>query len=107
MSPAPHLTVTLCSATDRLILCCLGEIDLATVHLLRQPLDEYLADPGGELTVDLRGVTYFDSTALKELLRGAVLLSRRGRQLRVRVTAHQQRLLILSHCDRVFTIEAP
>jgi anti-anti-sigma factor len=105
MSAAPRFTVCICSTDDRVNLCCTGEIDLANVDLLRKPLDQQLADSNRELTVDLRAVSYLDSAAIKELLRGAIFLFHRGQRLRVRVTAHQQRLFVLFRCDRLLAIE--
>lgn len=106
MSDVPRFTVTICSTDDDVTLCCAGEIDLSYAHLLRQPLEAHLDEMRRELTVDLREVLYLDSAAVKELLRGALLRTHRGRQLRVRVTARQRRWFILSHTDRLLILEA-
>jgi anti-anti-sigma regulatory factor len=57
------------------------------------------------LTVDLRGVSYLDSTAIIELWRAAVDLIHQGRRLRVRVTPRQEKLFVLTQCDRVLALE--
>jgi anti-anti-sigma factor len=106
MTSDPGFTVTLFSTHDRVLLRCSGEIDLSNVHLLREPLDEHLTDSSRELTVDLCDVFYLDSTAILELWRAAVVLSRQGRELRVRVTPRQEKLFVLSRCDRLLVLEA-
>jgi len=93
MATTSGLTVAICSATDAVLLRCSGEIDLCNVHLLAEPLREHLTHVTRELAVDLSGVTYLDSAAIKELLRAAVVLGRRGKRLRVQATPHQQKLL--------------
>ncbi len=105
MSAVPLFTVEICSAGEQVHLCCTGEIDLSNVHLLRKPLEEQIADSRRALTVDLRGVAYLDSAAVKELLRGALVLFRRGQRLRVRITAPQQRLLALCHDGGLLDLE--
>jgi anti-anti-sigma factor len=107
MIAAPGFTVTLCSSDDTVLLRCAGEIDISNVHLLRKPLDEHLADSSRELTVDLCGVFYLDSSAIKELLRAAVVLTRQGRRLRVRVTPRQRMLFVLIGCDDLLALETP
>jgi len=105
MLTATGLTVTFCSSDDRVLLRCVGEIDISNAHLLRQPLDERLTGSSSELTVDLCEVYYLDSSAIKELLRAAVALTRRGRRLRVRVTPRQETLFMLSRCDGLVALE--
>jgi anti-anti-sigma factor len=106
MITTPGLTVSICSTDHGVLLRCLGEIDLSNVHLLREPLHQHLTDASGELTVDLRGVFYLDSTAIKELWRAALVLMRHGRRLRVRVTPRQQRLFALIGCGDLLAVEA-
>ena len=106
MIPPPCFTVTLCSSDDRVFLRCAGEIDLSNVHLLRKPLDEHLTDSSRELTVDLCGVFYLDSSVIKEILRAALVLNGQGRRLRVRVTPRQQKLFLLARCDDVLALES-
>jgi anti-anti-sigma factor len=82
-----------------------GEIDISNVHLLRKPLDEHLTDSSSELTVDLCGVSYLDSTAIMELWRAAVVLIHQGRRLHVRVRPRQERLFVLARCDLLLALE--
>ena len=53
-----------------------GELDLATAAQLGQAL----ADAGDEVLIDLRGLTFMDSTGVRELLEAA---ERNGRGLRI------------------------
>ena len=105
MIAAPGITVTLCSSNNGVLLRCAGEIDISNAHLLRKPLDEHLTGSSRELTVDLCGVLYLDSSAIKELLRAAIVLIQQGRRLRVRVTPRQQKLFVLSRCDDLLALE--
>lgn len=45
-----------------------GEIDLATVGLLRERIGELLSAGFSRLTLDLQGVTFMDSTGLRLVL---------------------------------------
>ncbi len=105
MTSRPDLTVTLTSSDGRVLLLCAGEIDLSNVHLLRKPIDAHLSDLMGELTVDLCGVFYLDSSAIKELWRAAVALGHQGRRLRVRVTPRQRKLFVITCCDHLLALE--
>jgi anti-anti-sigma factor len=91
--------------TNAVVLHCSGEIDLWNVQLLSEPLREHLAHLHRELAVDLSGVTYLDSAAIKELLRAAIVLDQRGQRLRVRATPHQQKLLVLSGGDALLDMD--
>jgi anti-sigma B factor antagonist len=58
----------------------IGELDLAASPELSSVLDGYVA-AGGDLTVDLSGVTFLDSTALSVLVRARTRLSSAGSRL--------------------------
>jgi len=53
-----------------------GEIDLSTVGEVQARLDEAVVDAPGVLLLDMRGVTFLDSSGLRMLLR----LDRRQRE---------------------------
>ena len=67
-----------------------GDLDVSSVGLLADALTPELAR-GGELTLDLAGVTFVDSTGLQLLMQAARRLEGRGRlvlvspQLRVKL----------------------
>ena len=53
------------------ILVCRGEVDMAHAARFRADLDGLIADHrGGHAVVDMREVTFIDSVALGELIRG-------------------------------------
>jgi anti-anti-sigma factor len=58
-----------------------GEIDLRTVPLLRTHLAEALSSGRGAVVVDLRGVSFIDSTGLATLLNALRRLTRARRRL--------------------------
>jgi anti-sigma B factor antagonist len=47
----------------------IGELDLATSPLLERALEDVAASAGGRVVVDLRGLTFMDSTGLRVLMR--------------------------------------
>jgi anti-anti-sigma factor len=104
MATSSGFTVAIYSSTDVVLLRCSGEIDLCNFHLLAKPLREHLDRVTRELAVDLSGVTYLDSAAIKELLRAAIVLDQWGQRLRVRATPHQQKLLVLSGGDALLNM---
>ena len=55
-----------------------GDLDVSSVGLLADALSRELAR-GGELTLDLAGVTFVDSTGLQLLMQAARRLEGRGR----------------------------
>jgi anti-sigma B factor antagonist len=50
---------------DVVIVRPVGELDLATIDAVRAPLDAIHADGGGPVMLDLRAVTFMDSTGLR------------------------------------------
>lgn len=79
-----------------------GELDMATAHRLRNALQGHLS-AGGDVVLDVSGLSFIDSTGLQELLdlselltEGAVVLRSPSRTVRklLRVTG-------LEHTDRI------
>ena len=66
--PGPDLLTTLETARGELILRVEGEVDLMTAPSLAKALAEAESAGDGRLTVDLREVTFMDSTGLRVLL---------------------------------------
>jgi anti-anti-sigma factor len=56
---------------ERVIVRPVGEIDLASVGVVEGPLTDLLASGFAALVLDLRGVTFMDSTGLRLLMRTA------------------------------------
>ena len=58
-----------------------GEIDLASERRLRADLSAAAGDPSRALILDLRGVTFIDSTGIAVLVHGDQQFRRQGRRL--------------------------
>jgi anti-sigma B factor antagonist len=54
---------------ERVVVRAVGEVDLATVGLLDAPLTELRASGFTQIAIDLRAVTFMDSTGLRLLVR--------------------------------------
>lgn len=87
------------------VLALEGELDLAVAPRVRARI-EHAAD-GRALVIDLRGVTFVDSAALKELLRARTELPARDvRLVLAGVPPPVRRLLDLTRTSQLFE-EAP
>jgi anti-sigma B factor antagonist len=53
------------SSAGRVIVLLFGELDIASVHALGSVGRAVAENPGAEVVVDLRGVTFLDSSALE------------------------------------------
>jgi anti-sigma B factor antagonist len=53
------------------VLAVHGELDLATVTVLRSEVEQALAEPASRLYLDLSPTTFIDSTGCRELVRAA------------------------------------
>lgn len=83
-----------------------GEIDSYTSPALEQELEWVLGDGASNAVVDLGGVGFIDSTALRVLLKALPRFSRRGGKL-VLVSDDRRvlRTLEITGLDRKFTVE--
>lgn len=59
----------------------LGELDIASAPKLERELSALIAEPGPELALDLRGVTFIDSSGLRAVLVGNREAAAAGRRL--------------------------
>ncbi len=64
--PSFDLEVIRSGAAARILVS--GELDIATVPTLEEAIQSVTAEPGTDLVVDLRAVTFMDSTGLRLLL---------------------------------------
>ena len=55
-----------------------GELDMSTARDLAGSLDPEL-ERGGDIVLDIRGLTFMDSTGLQVLIRSALTVAERGR----------------------------
>ena len=63
------------------VLTVTGELDLATAANLRSRIRSAIEHTEGDLILDMRNVTYFDSSGLSVVLEARDLLERAGRTL--------------------------
>jgi len=63
-----------------------GELDLRSAREMQSALSEAVGDRTRELIVDLRKVSFIDSTALGALVRAAEQLRNQGRMLTLLIT---------------------
>jgi len=60
-----------------------GELDLATSPQLAAALEDWIADGEGDVSVELAGVTFIDSTAIGVLVQAHLRQSSSGVRLRI------------------------
>jgi anti-sigma B factor antagonist len=80
-----------------------GELDLATATRLDRTLDGLVAD---DLMLDLRGLTYLDSTGVSLLLRRDAAARVAGQRLRVIRGPATERVFALTQADRLLRLVA-
>jgi anti-anti-sigma factor len=71
-----------------------GELDLASVAELQAELDALTGQNAANVIVDLRGVTFVDSTGLRVLLRARQAALSRNRRLLLRNVPSQARAVM-------------
>ena len=68
MTVMPPFEIAVNPDGDRVVVVPKGEIDLSTVPVLRRRLDEAARSGVKQLVLDLRGVSFLDSSGLKLIL---------------------------------------
>jgi anti-sigma B factor antagonist len=63
-----NLTIDVRSDSDRVVVGLSGELDMAEIARLRQELDEIEAARPASIVLDLRGLTFIDSSGLRFVL---------------------------------------
>ncbi len=87
------------------VLAVRGEIDVATAPEFHASLSDLIAEGPEVVMVDLRAVSFIDSTGLGVLVGAEKEMREGGRDLRLVVTQPQiTRLLSLTGLDEVFTV---
>ena len=82
---APGLRCEIEPDRDRVIVRPMGEIDLATVGAVEAPLDELWGTGFTCIVLDLRWVSFMDSTGLRLLIRQCARAEQDGAALEVNV----------------------
>jgi anti-anti-sigma factor len=77
-----------------------GELDLDSANVVEEAVREVCAS-GAALVIDLREVTFMDSTGLRVLIVAAGLCEDNGHELRIIPGERIQRILEMSGLDRV------
>ena len=98
----PGLTVR--REDDGRLLVLSGELDLATAHVLQAALDGG-SDAGGDLTLDLAGLEFMDSTGIKLIITAARKREGKGRLVLRSPAAPIRRVLDLVQIDRVPSVK--
>jgi anti-anti-sigma factor len=88
------------------VLRCAGEIDLSNVECLRHALDTSIHLGVPEVELDMRQVSFLDSSAIEALMVAYRQLASEGRALRVRATAWIARLLHMVELDHLLADRA-
>lgn len=84
-----------------------GEVDLACAAQLREPVDQMLASDGGlrHLVLNLRGLTFLDSTGIAVILgRYRAVAARGGRVVVAEANSRVRRMLELSGALRLLEL---
>lgn len=76
---ALQITTTAQAESTRIVLT--GELDIATAPQLEQTLEPLLAQGDGDLLLDMRGVTFLDSSGLRVVLVASRTATAAGRRL--------------------------
>jgi anti-sigma B factor antagonist len=100
IKPPPAFSISDEAVGDAVVIRLEGELDLAASAPLRRHVD---STAGRALVLDLRLVTFVDSSALRELLRARMELEARGDRLVLAAMAPAlRRLLELTHTASLF-----
>jgi anti-sigma B factor antagonist len=83
-----------------------GELDLDSANELEQAVREVYASGNG-LVIDLRKVTFMDSTGLRALIVAGTLCEEVGHELQIIPGEDIQRILEISGLDRVLPFTSP
>lgn len=82
-----------------------GELDMSTAPLLREELLRVASEPGAQVTVDLAGLSFIDSTGLSVLISGLKRLRQGGGDMALRSpTPGTRRVLEITGLTEVFAI---
>jgi anti-anti-sigma factor len=102
-SPGPNivpLSIRKTARARRHTLALTGELDIDSASKLEEAVREVCAS-GTDLVIDLRKVTFMDSTGLRVLIVAGTLCEEMGNELRIVPGEDIQRILEISGLDRV------
>lgn len=85
-----------------------GELDIATTPALERAILEATAEPGAALVLDLRGLTFMDSTGLRTLAQTSARAEEHGFELSIwRGSEQIERVLEISGLGALLPLEDP
>ena len=85
-----------------------GELDIATTPALEQAINEATAEPGAALVLDLRDLTFMDSTGLRTLAQTNARAEEEGFELSIwRGSRQIERVLEISGLGALLPLEDP
>jgi anti-sigma B factor antagonist len=90
---------------DVVVVRPVGELDLATIDAVREPLDANHADGAGPVVLDLRSVTFMDSTGLRLVVHEHRRAGAGGLRVQVAAGSAVHRLLVLTGLLAVLPID--
>jgi anti-sigma B factor antagonist len=96
-----HLDISVDRRPTATVVTLTGELDLATATRLERELDGLTAD---DLVLDMRGVTYLDSTGVSLLLRRDAAARTLGRRLKVIAGAATKHVFAITQVDRLLQL---
>lgn len=91
---------------DQVTVRLTGELDHCSAQSIRRELNEMIADPGvKKLVLDLRGLTFMDSSGIGVILGRYRALAQRGGKVAVKnMNPHIERIFILSGMNQIIEI---
>jgi anti-sigma B factor antagonist len=101
-SAAAMLSISLSHLNGHAELIISGELDIATVELLRHALDDLIADGHRDLRLNLSGLTFLDATGVGALVTTRLDLKELGGSLSLHEVAGMP-MRILGICDLLET----
>jgi anti-anti-sigma factor len=109
MSAEEQLRIATRQGPDRLIFELVGELDMASAASLRDAVGDARGVDVGVVVLDLRGLSFLDSTGLKAIFAARSVVIERSQRFAVTPgSAAVQRLLSLTRLDEhLETIETP
>ncbi|HXB65999.1 MAG TPA: STAS domain-containing protein [Solirubrobacteraceae bacterium] len=109
MSAYEQLRIATRRGTDRLIFELDGELDMVTSPRLQDAVSGADLEGANAVVIDLRGVSFMDSTGLKAIFAARTAVQEQGRQFAITPGSPQvQRLLTLTGLDEhLHTIDTP
>ena len=78
---AQSLAIQVTNGGSRCIVQLCGELEMASAPACRLALDAVLDEGGADVLIDLRGLTFLDSTGLSTLLQAHVVGAERARRV--------------------------